>query len=163
MPPGTLPSMDLSVEERLQDLGIELPEAPAPVGSYVPYVVSDRTVYVSGQVAIWDGEIQYQGRLGDGISLADGQAAARLCGVNLIAQLRAACGGDLERVARVVKLGGFVNAAPDFVDHAKVINGASDLMTAVFGDRGRHARAAVGCASLPLGSAVEVDGIFELR
>ncbi len=151
-----------TIDARLSELGIELPEAATPVANYVPYIITGNLVFVSGQVAIANGEIQYSGKLGDTVSIEDGQKAARLCGSNLLAQLKAACGGDLDRVTQVVKLGGFVNATPDFTDQAQVINGASDLMVEVFQDKGKHARAAIGCVALPLGTAVEVDGIFEI-
>lgn len=150
-----------AVESRLRDLGITLPAPVAPVANYVPYVVSGKMVFISGQVSIGpDGLIT--GKLGDDVSLEDGIEAAKACGINLIAQLKSACDGDLERVTRVLKLGGFVNCTPDFTDQPKVVNGTSDLMVDVFGDAGRHARAAVGAPSLPLGAAVEVDGVFEI-
>jgi enamine deaminase RidA (YjgF/YER057c/UK114 family) len=149
------------IDNRLGDLGIVLPEPPAPVASYVPFVVAGDLVFVSGQVSRRaDGDML--GKLGAGVTLEQGQAAARVCGLNLIAQLRAACGGDLDRVVRVVKLGGFVNATPDFAPIPAVINGCSDLMLEVFGDAGRHARSAVGVANLPFDFAVEVDGIFQI-
>ena len=148
--------------QRLAELGIELPELSAPAANYVPYVVSANLVFVSGQVTVWNGELRFIGKVGDEFSLEEGYEAARLCGLNLIAQARDAAGGDLDRIRRVVKLGGFVNAAPDFTDHPKVINGASDLMAEVFGEAGKHARFAIGAGSLPLGVAVEVDGVFEL-
>ncbi len=154
--------MPANIDARLAELGIELPKAAAPAGAYVPYVKSGNLVFVAGQITLWNGELQYTGRLGDDVSVDDGYAAARLCGLNLIAQVREACDGDLDRVARVVRLGGFVNCTAEFTDQPKVINGASDLMAEVFGDAGRHARAAVGAPSLPLGVAVEVDGIFEI-
>jgi len=153
--------MPSAIDARLAELGLELPDAPAPAANYVPFVQSGGTVYVSGQISRGaDGLIL--GKLGAGLDLAAGVAAAETCALALIAQLGAACGGNLDRVARVVKLTGFVNSAPDFTDQPQVVNGASDLMVAVFGDKGRHARAAVGVASLPLGVAVEIDGIFEL-
>jgi enamine deaminase RidA (YjgF/YER057c/UK114 family) len=152
-----------TIEQRLAELKITLPAAAAPAGNYVPYVVAGSLVFVAGQLPFEDGKVRYAGKLGAGVSLEDGQKAARLCALNLIAQVKAACGGDLDRVTRCVKLTGFVNAAPEFADHPKVINGASDLMAEVFGDRGRHARAAVGSSSLPLGAAVEVDAIFEIK
>lgn len=149
------------IESRLRELGLTLPEAAAPVANYVPYAQSGQTVHISGQISLGpDGLVT--GRLGDGVSLEDGQAAARLCALNLIAQIKAACGGDLGKVKRIVKLGGFVNAHPDFYDIPKVINGASDLMVEVFGDAGRHARSAVGVAVLPLNAAVEVDAVVEI-
>jgi enamine deaminase RidA (YjgF/YER057c/UK114 family) len=150
------------IDARLAELGIALPEPAAPAGAYVPYVVTGSLVFVAGQITLENGEIKYKGRLGESMSVDDGYAAARLCGLNLLAQVRGACAGDLDRVKRVVRLGGFVNSAADFTDQAKVINGASDLMVEVFGDAGRHARAAVGAPSLPLGVSVEVDGIFEI-
>ena len=150
------------IDARLAELGIALPQAAAPAGAYVPYVVSGNLVFVSGQITLENGEIKHKGRLGESMGVDEGYAAARLCGLNLIAQVRGACAGDLDRVKRVVRLGGFVNSAADFTDQPKVINGASDLMVEVFGDAGRHARAAVGAPSLPLGVSVEVDGIFEI-
>ncbi|MFQ5773922.1 MAG: RidA family protein [Kiloniellaceae bacterium] len=150
------------VDARLKELGIEIPEAAAPVANYVGYVAIGSLVFVSGQVPVQGGAFKYQGKLGADIPLEDGQAAARLCAINIIAQLKAACGGDLDRVQRIVKLGGFVNSAPDFTDQPKVINGASDLMVAVFGDKGRHARAAVSAGALPLGVAVEIDAVAQI-
>lgn len=149
------------IDARLAELGLILPEPVAPVANYVPFVVAGNLVFISGQVSIGPGGL-ITGKLGADLDLAKGVEAAHACGVNLIAQLRAACGGDLDRVKRVVKLGGFVNCTPDFTDQPKVVNGASDLMVAVFGDAGRHARAAVGAPSLPLNAAVEVDGVFEI-
>ena len=148
-------------ETRLAEIGIELPNPSTPAANYVPFVQVGDLVYISGQISM-DANGLVQGKLGDGFSLDDAHAAARLCGINLIAQVRAACDGDLDRLVRVVKLNGFVNATQDFTDHPKVINGASDLMVEVFGDQGRHARAAVGSSSLPLGVAVEVEGIFQI-
>lgn len=142
---------------------LELPQAAAAVGSYVPFVVSGRLVHVSGQLPVLNGAIRHVGKLGENLGIDDGYAAARACALNLIAQLRAACGGDLDRVARVVRLGGFVNATPTFDDAPKCVNGASELMLQVFGPEvGAHARVAVGVASLPGGAAVEVDGVFEV-
>jgi enamine deaminase RidA (YjgF/YER057c/UK114 family) len=149
------------IDKTLAELGITLPTPVAPVANYVPYVISGNLVFVSGQVSIGP-EGLIKGRLGDDMTLDQGVEAARVCGINLLAQLKAACGGDLGRVKRVVKLGGFVNSTPDFTDQPKVVNGASDLMVAVFGDAGRHARAAVSSPSLPLGAAVEIDGFFEI-
>ena len=149
-----------SPESRLSELGITLPKPMAAVANYVPFVITGNQLFVSGQVSAGpDGLVK--GRLGEGMSLEDGQAAARLCAINLIAQCKAAV-GDLSRVARVVKLGGFVNAHPDFEALPQVINGCSDLMVDVFGEAGRHARSAVASPVLPLGVAVEVDGIFEI-
>jgi len=148
-------------ESRLNELGIELPEAPAPAANYVPYVISGNLVFVSGQIS-QDENGRVCGKLGGDFTVEQGQAAARLCALSLIAQVKAACEGDLSRLKRVVKLTGFVNCTPDFGDHPVVINGASDLMADVFGDAGKHARAAVGSSSLPLGVAVEIEGIFEI-
>lgn len=149
------------IEARLTELGVTLPTPPAPVASYVPFTIVGALVHVSGQVSM-DGAGGVKGRVGAGLTLEDGQAAARLCGLNLIAQVKAACGGDLDRVRRVVKLNGFVNVTPDFDAIPAVVNGCSNLMVDVFGDIGRHARSAVGVANLPLGFAVEVDGVFEI-
>jgi enamine deaminase RidA (YjgF/YER057c/UK114 family) len=149
------------IDARLQELGITLPNPPAPVAAYVPFVIAGKLVFVSGQVSV-DAQGGIKGKLGDTIEVEQGQAAARLCGLNLLAQMKAACGGDLDRVKRVVKLGGFVNVTPDFDPIPQVVNGCSELMAAVFGDAGRHARAAVGVANLPLNFAVEVDGVFEI-
>ena len=150
------------VEKRLAALGITLPKPAAPAANYVPFVVAGPLVFVSGQVTFGPAGIEYVGKLGREFSVKDGQAAARLCAINLLAQLRVACGGDLDRVRRCVKLGVFVNCTADFTEQPQVANGASDLMVAALGDSGRHARAAVGAPSLPLGVAVEVDGIFEI-
>ena len=149
-----------SPEHRLADLGITLPKPMAAVSNYVPFVISGNQLFISGQVSAGpDGLVL--GRLGEDMDLAAGQAAARLCGINLIAQCKAAL-GDLGRIKRVVKLGGFVNAHADFIQIPQVINGCSDLMVDVFGDAGRHARSAVASPVLPLGVAVEVDGVFEI-
>nr|WP_298899434.1 RidA family protein [uncultured Altererythrobacter sp.] len=149
----------MSIEARLQELGIVLPEAAAPVASYVPVVVQGGFAHVSGQLPFVDGEL-VTGRLGDDVSLEEGAAAARACGLMILAQLKAA--GVLDRVERVVKLGGFVNSTTEFTDQPKVINGASDLMLDVFGEVGKHARAAVGVPALPLGAAVEVDAVIAI-
>ena len=150
-------------DARLAELGIDLPRAVPPAANYVPARRSGNLVYIAGQVPVADGKDQFVGKLGREVSIEDGQKAARLCAINILAQLRAALGGSLEGVVGCLRLGGFVNATPEFGDHPKVINGASDLMVAVFGEAGRHARAAVGCASLPRNVAVEVDAIFEVR
>lgn len=150
------------VDSRLAELGLVLPTPVAAVANYLPFVISGSQVFVSGQLPLLDGKVAVTGRLGAEIGLEDGQNAARLCAINLLAQARAAAGGDLDRVTRLVRLGGFVASTADFTDHPKVINGASDLMVAVLGDAGRHARAAVGVASLPLDAAVEIEALFEL-
>jgi len=151
-----------NIEKRLDELGLVLPPAPAPAANYVPFVVTGSLVHVSGQIPMEDGKVQHQGKVGADLSLEQGQAAARLCAVNLLAQLKAACDGDLDRVRRCIKLGGFVNASADFEQHPAVINAASDLFGEVFGEAGRHARFAVGASSLPFNVAVEIDGIFEI-
>lgn len=151
------------IDARLDALSIALPQAAAPVANYVPWAQSGNLVVVSGQLPLKDGAVTTTGLLGRDVTVEAGQAAARQCAINLIAQVKAACDGDLDRVLRVVRLGGFVAATADFADHPKVINGASDLMVEVFGDCGRHARAAVGCVSLPMGACVEVEGLFEIR
>ena len=147
-------------QDRLAALGVSLPEPVAPVANYVPFVRSGRLVHVSGQVSL-DASGGMRGVVGEDLDLEAGQRAARLCAINLIAQFRAACEGDLSRVTRVVKLGGFVQAGPSFFDIPKVVNGCSDLMVEVFGDAGRHARSAVGVYRLPLNFAVEVDAVIE--
>ena len=150
----------MTPEEKLVELGIQLPTPAAPVANYVPFVITGKTLFVSGQVSM--GVIGLvTGRLGEGMDTAAGQYAARLCGINLLAQCKAAV-GELSNIKRVVKLGGFVNAASSFIEIPQVINGCSDLMVDVLGDAGRHARSAVACPTLPLGCAVEVDGIFEI-
>ena len=151
-----------TIDERLVAEGVTIPDAPAPAANYVPFVKSGNLVYVSGQLPMVDGECRHLGRLGDDVDLEDGVKAARLCAINLLAQVKVACEGDLSKVSRVVRLGGFVAATPEFEQHPAVINGASDLMAAIFGEAGAHARAAVGVASLPRGVSVEVEGIFEV-
>ena len=150
------------IETRLAEMGLELPAAPAPAANYVPYVISGDLVFVSGQIPNTETGL-ITGKLGADMSVAEGREAARICALNLLAQLRAACGGDLDRLERVVKLGGFVNCTPDFTEHPQVINGASDFFGDLLGETGAHARAAVGCVSLPLGVAVEIEGIFRIR
>lgn len=153
--------MSGKIDARLSELGITLPQANAPVANYLPYVRSGNLVNISGQITMENGELKFIGKLGKEYGVEEGQKAARLCALNLIAQVRAAV-GDLDKVTRVVKLNAFVNSAPEFTDQPKVVNGASDTMVEVFGDVGKHARSAVGVASLPLGVAVEIDGVFEV-
>lgn len=150
-------------ENRIAELGLELPEAAIPVANYVPYAQSGSLIFISGQLPLKDGQLMFKGKVGDSVSLEDAILAARQSALNIIALAKLACDGDLGRVSRIVKLGGFVAASADFTDHPKVINGASDLMVDVFGDSGRHARAAVGCPSLPLDAPVEVEAIIEIR
>lgn len=149
------------IDKLLAEKGIDLPAAPAPAANYVPYVQSGNLLFVSGQISQGP-EGLIKGRVGEELSLAEGAAAARRCGLALLAQARAACGGDLDRVLRVVKLVGFVNSAPGFCDQPEVVNGCSDLMVEVFGEAGRHARAAVSAVALPRGVAVEIDAVFEV-
>jgi enamine deaminase RidA (YjgF/YER057c/UK114 family) len=147
------------IEARLSKLGIELPDAAAPAANYVPYVLEGNTLYIAGQVPFWNGELMHLGKVGADYSVEDAVAAARVCGLNLIAQARAAV-GDLDRITRIMKIGGFVNSVSDFTQHPEVINGASNLFVEVFGDAGKHARFAVGAGSLPRGVAVEVDAVM---
>jgi enamine deaminase RidA (YjgF/YER057c/UK114 family) len=151
------------IEARLRELKIELPNASAPAANYVPFVQTGTLLVMAGQVCIWNGERRFVGKLGREFSIEEGQQAARICGLNLIAQAKAALGGDLDRLVRCVRLGGFVNSMPDFLEQPRVVNGASDLMVEVFGDAGRHARTAIGTNVLPFDLAVEVDAIFEVR
>ncbi len=148
------------VEAKLANMGIALPSPTAPIANYVPFVRAGDLVVVSGQVPVVDGRIAFTGKLGADVTVERGQAAARQCLVNVLVHLRAACGGDLDRVSQVVRLGGFIACTPDFADHAVVMNGASDLAVEVFGDAGRHARSTIGVPSLPRDAAVEVEGMF---
>jgi enamine deaminase RidA (YjgF/YER057c/UK114 family) len=154
--------MSGKIDSRLNELGLELPQATAPIANYVPFTRAGDIVIVSGQVSVRNGKPEFVGKLGAGVSVADGQQAAKLCALNILAHLRTACDGDLDKVKRVLRLGGFVNCTPDFTEMPQVVNGASDLMVQVFGDAGKHARAAVGVSSLPLGVSVEVEAMFEL-
>ena len=151
------------VEERLRALSIELPQASKPGANYVPWARSGQLVFLTGQLSQWNGERRFIGKLGREFGVEEGQAAARLCALNLIAHARDAAGGDLDRVARIVRIAGFVNSTPDFVQQSQVVNGASDLFVDVFGDAGRHARMAVGVAALPYDVAVEVEAVLEVR
>ncbi len=148
-------------EARLAELGVTLPDAPAPAANYVPWMKSGNLVFVSGQISMHDGTF-VTGRLGDDMDVEAGAAAAKLCAIALLAQLKAACGGDLDKLKQVVKLTGFVNSTADFGDQPKVINGASDFLVEALGEAGRHTRSAVSAASLPFGVAVEIEGIFEI-
>ncbi len=148
-------------ETKLAEMGVTLPDAPAPAANYVPFVQVGDIVYVSGQIS-QDASGLITGKLGDDVDVAAGAAAARACAISLLAQVKAACGGDLDRLVRVVKLGGFVNSTPEFTQQPQVINGASDFLAEALGDAGKHARAAVSAASLPLGVAVEIEGVFQI-
>lgn len=150
------------IRERLEALGLTLPDPPMPIANFVPFAVTGSLVFLAGQVNEWNGTVPYLGKLGREFDVEQGQAAARLCALNLLACLERACDGDLDRVRRCVRVGGFVNCMPDFTQAPAVVNGASDLFVAVLGDAGRHARTAVGVASLPRGAAVEVDAVFEI-
>lgn len=152
-----------SIHARLKELGIQLPEPAAPVASYVPFIITGNQVFIAGQLPRDKGAVYATGRVGADVDLPTAIKAAEICGLNILAQLNVACGGYLDRVEQCVKLGGFVSSAPDFFDQPKVVNGASELMVKVFGDRGKHARFAVGVGNLPSNAAVEVDAIFTLR
>lgn len=151
------------VEERLAVLGLGLPVAAAPAANYVPWTISSSTLYIAGQLPFEDGKLAVVGPVGSEVDTERAQRAAMLCGLNILAQAKAALDGDLERIVRCLKLGGFVNAPAGFTDHPMIINGASDLMVAVLGDAGRHARFAVGASSLPMNVTVEIDAVFEIR
>ncbi len=151
-----------TVEEKLRQLGISLPPAPAPAANYAPYAMSGGLLYIAGQLPKDDSGLKFAGKLGGGVSVEDGQAAARLCALNILAQAKAAL-GDLDRIALCLRLNGFVNSTPDFTDQPAVINGASDLIGEVLGEAGLHSRIAVSCASLPMGAAVEIDAVFAVR
>jgi enamine deaminase RidA (YjgF/YER057c/UK114 family) len=153
----------MSIEQRLKDLDITLPSPPVPVACYAPYTIAGKLVHIAGQLPLAEGSLRCKGRLDGNITIEDGQAAARCCAINVVAQLKAACGGDLDRVARCLKLNVFIAATPDFTRHPEVANGASELIGAIFGEAGKHARSSVGVASLPRGAAVEVDAVFELK
>lgn len=154
--------MTESIESRLAALGVTLPEPTPPAANYVPFVISGTLLFISGQLPTGPDGLEYRGKLGRDLDVAAGKAAARLCAVNILSQAKAALGGDLNRLKRCVRLGGFVNAVEDFKEHPAVINGASDLVAEAMGNAGKHARAATGAGSLPFGAAVEVDAIFEI-
>jgi len=149
-------------ETRLAEMGVTLPDAPAPAANYVPFVVVGDIVYVSGQISSNESGL-ITGKLGAGMSTEEGAAAARRCAISLLAQVKAACGGNLDRLVRVVKLTGFVNSTADYTEQPKVVNGASDFLVEALGDAGRHSRSAVSAAALPLGVAVEIEGIFQIK
>jgi enamine deaminase RidA (YjgF/YER057c/UK114 family) len=151
------------IDMKLAELGITLPRPMPPIANYVPYVITGNLVVVSGQVPAVDGRIAVTGKVGNGLSLDQGVEAARLCFINVLVHLKSACGGDLDRVKRVVRLGGFIASLPEFTSHAQVMNGASDLAVAVFGEAGRHARTTIGVPALPANAAVEVEGLFEIN
>ncbi|MFK7839859.1 MAG: RidA family protein [Bdellovibrionales bacterium] len=152
----------MTIKETLSQLGLELPSAAAPAANYVPYVISGKHIFISGQIPFLNGQAMHQGRVGDDLTVEQGAEAAKACALNILAQANAAVNGDWNTIKRLVKLGGFVQAVPGFKDQPEVINGASDLFVEVLGDAGRHARFAVSAADLPRGVAVEIDAIFEL-
>jgi len=151
-----------SITGRLQEMGVELPQAAAPAANYIPFMLAGNQLFISGQLPMEDGRLAVTGRLGDNVSLAEGQRAARLCAINILAQAQAAL-GSLSRITRLAKLGGFVNSTPGFSEHHLVINGASDFMAEAMGEIGRHTRFAVGVASLPFDAPVEIDAIFQVH
>ena len=151
------------IDQRLKELNIELDDASVPAGSYVPYVITNNLVFISGQLPFIDGKLTIKGKVGDNVSLDDAVKTSEACAKALLSQLKAACNGNLDKVNKVVKLGGFVASTPNFTDQPKVINGASDLIVNIFGDKGKHSRFAVGVAALPLNVPVEIDGIFEIE
>lgn len=148
------------IDARLKELGLELPEPPKPAGSYVQHHTVGNMLYIAGQITFWNGELKYLGKVGQEFSIEEGQEAARICALNIIAQAKDAL-GDLDRVARIVRLGGYVNSPVEFDKHPAVINGASDLMGQVFGEKGKHVRVAMGAGSLPLNVAVEIEALIE--
>lgn len=154
--------MAQTIAERLADMGIDLPEAAAPAANYLPFATTGSTLYISGQLPMVNGTLAFTGHLGRDVDIESGQKAAEICAINILAQVRAALDGDLERIVKLVKIQGFVASAEDFIEQHVVINGASNLLAGVLGERGKHARAAVGMAALPMNAAVEVDAIFEI-
>ena len=155
--------MNNDIDKKLQELNIQLDEASSPAGSYVPYVITNNLVFISGQLPFINGQLTVKGRLGDTVSIEDGIKMAEACAKALLSQLKSACKGDLNKVKQVVKLGGFVASTPDFSEHPKIINGASDLIVKIFGEKGKHSRFAIGAAALPLNVPVEIEGIFEIE
>ena len=151
------------IEENINKLGIVIPDAPAPVGAYVAFKFVNKLLFISGQISVDSNGRFIKGKVGKDIDLKKGQEAAKLCAINIIAQAKKACGGDLEKISSCIKLTGFVNSSDEFIDQPKIINGASELISAVFGENGKHTRAAISVNSLPLGVSVEIDAIFELK
>ncbi|MCE2687342.1 MAG: RidA family protein [Rickettsiales bacterium] len=150
------------INQKLNELGIKIPEPAVPIANYVGFIVSGKNIFISGQLPIENGELKYIGKVGANISVEDARKAARICAINILSQLKSAC-GNLEKVTKCIKLGVFVNSVEDFIDHPAIANGASDLMVEIFAEKGKHARSAVGSSSLPRGVAVEVDAIFEIE
>ena len=151
------------IEENIKKLGIAIPDAPAPVGAYVAFKIVNKLLFISGQISVDSNGRFIKGKVGKDIDLKKGQEAAKLCAINIIAQAKKACSGDLEKISNCIKLTGFVNSSDEFIDQPKIINGASELISAVFGENGKHTRAAISVNSLPLGVSVEIDAIFELK
>ena len=155
--------MSNDINQKLNELNIKLDEASAPAGSYVPYVITGNLVFISGQLPFINGEITTKGKVGENVSVEEGIKMAEACAKTILSQLKDACNGDLNKVKKVVKLGGFVASAPDFTDHPKIINGASDIFVNIFGEKGKHSRFAIGAAALPRDVPVEIEGIFEIE
>ena len=155
--------MTKDINKRLEELNIDIENASAPAGSYIPYVISNSLVFISGQLPFINGELTIKGKIGDNVSVEEGIQMAEACAMALLSQLKEACNGDLNKVKRVIKLGGFVASTPDFTDQPKIINGASDLFVKIFGEQGKHARFAVGAPALPRNVPVEIEGIFEIE
>ena len=152
-----------AIDDRLAKLGVTLPDAPSPAANYLPYTVTGNQVWIAGQAAVVDGKHQCVGRLGTEVSVADGKAAARLAAINVLAQVKAACGGDWNKLARCIRLCGYLNATPEFADHPQVLDGASDFLVAVLGDAGKHVRSVLGASSLRSGTALVIDAVFEIK
>lgn len=151
------------IDAKLKELGLELPEAATPAANYVPFIISGNLLSVSGQLCVWNGEIKYAGKLGKDFQVKDGQEAAKICALNIISHAKVACGGNLDKIKKCVRLGVFVNSTPDFTDQPAVANGASDLIVSIFAEKGKHSRAAVGVAQLPRNVAVEIEALFEIE
>ena len=155
--------MTHSIDERLAELGVALPDAPTPAANYLPYIITGNQVLIAGQAAVVDGKHQFVGRLGAEVSVADGKDAARLAAINVLAQVKAACGGDWNKLARCIRLCGYLNSTPEFADHPQVLDGASDFLVAVLGDAGKHVRSVLGASSLRSGTVLVIDAVFEMK
>ena len=152
-----------AIDDQLAKLGVTLPDAPSPAANYLPYIITGNQVLIAGQAAVVDGKHQFVGRLGADVSVADGKAAARLAAINVLAQVKAACGGDWNKLARCLRISGYLNATPEFTDHPQVLDGASDFLVAALGDAGKHVRTVLGASSLRSGTALVIDAVFEIR
>ncbi len=155
--------MTHSIDERLAELGVALPDAPTPAANYLPYIITGNQVLIAGQAAVVDGKHQFVGRLGAEVSVADGKDAARLAAINVLAQVKAACGGDWNKLARCIRLCGYLNSTPEFADHPQVLDGASDFLVAVLGNAGKHVRSVLGASSLRSGTVLVIDAVFEMK